>query len=264
LAALLTSMSRRPHILTRGYGGALAGPVRVDTTRHGAVAVGDEALLLARAAPVWVARDRRAGARAAIADGADLILLDDGFQNPSIAKDLSLLVIDGTYGFGNRRLIPAGPLREPLGAGLARADAAIIIGADTAGNAARLAGALPLFHARLAAQGADDLRGRAVVAFAGIGRPAKFYATVADLGARILARQDFPDHHPYQEAELQRLLAMARGAGAVAVTTAKDWVRIPPACRADIRAVEVTIEWSEKAALIELLAPHMVSPARHG
>ncbi|HZS82441.1 MAG TPA: tetraacyldisaccharide 4'-kinase [Stellaceae bacterium] len=264
LAPLLTKGGRRPHILTRGYGGRLAGPVRVDPAQHGAADVGDEALLLARAAPCWIARDRVAGARAAITAGADLLLLDDGFQNPGLAKDFSLLAIDGAYGFGNERLIPAGPLREPLARGLARAEAALVIGPDKSGSEARIAGRLPVLHARLAAEGAAELRGRRVFAFAGIGRPAKFYATLRGLGAEIVGRRDFPDHHPYGEAEAEALLAAARTADAMPVTTAKDWVRLPASLRAAFRAVEVRLEWAEPDWAIELLAPFMLSPAPHG
>ncbi len=264
LADLLTGQGRLPHILSSGYGGALHGPLRVDPSRHDAADVGDEALLLARAAPTWVARDRAAGARHAIAAGAELLVLDDGFQNPSLAKDLSFIVVDGGYGFGNGRLIPAGPLRESISSGLARAQAAILIGADTSGAAARLNGFVPILRARLVAQGAEDLVGRPVFAFAGIGRPAKFRATLTELGARIVGAQDFPDHHPYREAELRRILALANAAGALPVTTAKDWVRLPQAFRPEIRAVEVTLDWAQTAPLIELLAAHLLSPTPHG
>ncbi len=131
IADMLLAARRKPHFLTRGFGGGLAGPVRVDRSGHDAGAVGDEALLLADMAPCWVARDRADGARAAVDAGAEIIVMDDGFQNPQPAKDLSLIVIDGGVGFGNRRVIPAGPLRENLAAGIRRADAAILIGLDT-------------------------------------------------------------------------------------------------------------------------------------
>jgi tetraacyldisaccharide 4'-kinase len=264
LAARLSKEGRRPHIVTRGYRGRLAGPVAVDPARHEATDVGDEALLLARAAPSWVARDRVAGAQAAIKAGADLILLDDGFQNPTIAKDLSLLVVDGGYGFGNHRVIPAGPLREPIARGLARADAVVILGADTTGSAAAIAHRLPVLHGRVVPRNADDLKGRKVVAFAGIGRPAKFYATLQELGAEIIARHDFPDHHSYRAAEARRLIAVARDAGALPVTTAKDAVRLPPETRGEVRVLDVEIEWSEPDALIELTRRAVLSATRHG
>jgi tetraacyldisaccharide 4'-kinase len=264
LAARLAARGRRPHILTRGYGGRLAGPIRVEPATHAAADTGDEPLLLARAAPVWVARDRVAGARAAVAAGAELLLLDDGFQNPALAKDLALLVVDGGYGFGNGRLLPAGPLRESLARGLARADAVVVLGADRAGVTAAIGAARPVLHARLAPRGATDLRGRAVIAFAGIGRPAKFYATLRELGARLAATHDFADHHPYRTDEIETLLAAARAADAVLVTTEKDWVRLPPALRPAVRAVAVAVEWRDPERLVELLARPVLSPRSHG
>lgn len=264
LAALLAKEGRHPHILTRGYGGRLAGPVAVDPLRHDVELVGDEALLLARAAPCWVARDRVAGAKQAIAAGADLLLLDDGFQNPALAKDLSLLVVDGGYGFGNRLVMPAGPLREPIARGLSRAQAVVILGPDERGAEAEIAGRLPVLRARVVPQDADELIGRKVLAFAGIGRPGKFYRTLGELKTRIVARHDFPDHHPYHPEEVRRLLLAAREVGAVPVTTAKDWVRLPAEFRSEVRALEIAVEWREPDAVIELLRRHMLSAAQHG
>src|SRR5258706_1938886 len=186
---------RGPRIpcLTRGYGGALAGPLVVDG-RHDAHAVGDEAMLLAAAAPTVVARDRAAGARLAVEHGADIVVMDDGFQNPRLAKTLSLLVVDGAVGFGNGRLLPAGPLREPIDAGLARADAVVLVGADAAGVRARIGTALPIIPARLTPHDAwDGLRGRRVVAFAGIGRPEKFFDMLAAPGVTVVERLGFAD-----------------------------------------------------------------------
>src|SRR5689334_953886 len=174
LAERLQRQGHRVHILSRGYGGALPGPVAVDTARHDAGAIGDEALLLRAAAPAWVARDRVAGARAAAAAGAGLLLLDDGLQNPTLVKDLALAVVDGGFGFGNCRVLPAGPLREPLAAGLARCDAVILMGRGEA-QVAALAAGKPLIRARLVAENAAEFAGRAVLAFVGIGRPAKFF-----------------------------------------------------------------------------------------
>src|SRR5579864_4492798 len=200
LARRLIAEGRRVHILSRGYGGRLAGPVAVDPLRHGAGDVGDEALLLAEAAPTWIARDRAAAAERAAAAGASLLLLDDGFQNPTLAKDFSLVVVDGQFGVGNGRVLPAGPLREPLGSGLARADVVVLMGDDRAGVTSLLAGKTVL-RARLLPENAAAFAGRAVVAFAGIGRPAKFFASLEEVGARLAARHAFPDHHPYRAAE---------------------------------------------------------------
>ncbi|MEQ8698387.1 MAG: tetraacyldisaccharide 4'-kinase, partial [Bauldia litoralis] len=160
VAAILRNKGLAAHLLTRGYGGRLSGPVRVDPALHSARDVGDEPLLLARAAPTWVARDRAAGARAAVAAGAEAVVMDDGHQNPALRKDLSLVVIDGGFGFGNRRVVPAGPLREPIAAGLARADAVVMIGEDETEAGARL-GDTPRLNARLApTEEALALRGR--------------------------------------------------------------------------------------------------------
>jgi tetraacyldisaccharide 4'-kinase len=254
LAALLGAAGRTPHIVSRGYGGRARGVLRVEPARHDAATVGDEALLLARAAPAWVARDRAAGIRAAAAAGADLVLLDDGFQNPSVAKDFSLLVVDGAYGFGNRRLAPAGPLREGLARGLARAQGIVLIGADERGIAAALPPALPVLRARLSPIASDDLRGRRVFAIAGIGRPEKFRRTLQELGAVLAGHRDFPDHHPYTEAEIADALAAAKAAEALPVTTAKDHVRLPLRFADAVRAVAVEVVWHDQAPLQALLA----------
>jgi len=249
----LARMLPGAHAVTRGYGGSLAGPVRV-APDHTAREVGDEALLLAARMPTWVARDRAAGIRAAAATGATAILLDDGFQNPTITKDLSLVVIDAGFGFGNRRVIPAGPLRERIAPGLARADAIVVVGAGPEPDALTLAGH-PILRADLAPVAADRFAGKSVLAFAGIGRPEKFFATLRDLGATLAAAHEFPDHHPYRPAELAALHEEAIRRGATLVTTAKDWARLDPAARAQIGVLEVEIVWRDPAALAALLAP---------
>jgi tetraacyldisaccharide 4'-kinase len=252
LAARLAARGRAVHSLSRGYGGSLAGPVRVDPALHDAAAVGDEPLLLAQAAPCWVARDRVLGAQAAIAAGASLLLLDDGLQNASLAKHLSLAVIDGGYGVGNGRVLPAGPLREPLAQGLSRADAVVLMGEDECGIGPALAGK-PLLRARLVAENAAEFAGRAVVAFAGIARPAKFFATLEALGARLLSRRAFADHHRFSDGELRRLLDDAEAGRAIAVTTAKDAARLAPDWRARVRVLAVAVAWQDEAALDRLL-----------
>lgn len=259
LARLLGAEGRLPHILTRGYGGALAGPVRVDPAVHDFHAVGDEALLLAAAAPTWVAHDRPAGARAAAAAGADLILMDDGMQNPSLKKDLALLVVDAGYGFGNGRVMPAGPLRELRSSGLKRAQAAVVIGDDPGLIGADLARDLPVLRARLVPS--DDgarWNGRRVLAFAGIGRPQKFFDSLTVLGADLVAGIGFPDHHPYRTEDLAGLLAEAEAAGAAPVTTTKDWVRLPADLRPRVETLAVRLAWSrpeDEALIRRLLQP---------
>jgi tetraacyldisaccharide 4'-kinase len=252
LARILAARGRLPHILSRGYGGTETGPMAVDAARHRAAEIGDEPLLLARAAPVWVARDRVAGAKAAIAAGASCILLDDGYQNPSLGKDLSLLVIDGAYGFGNGHVLPAGPLRESVRSGLARADAIVLLGEDRHGLGAVLP--KPVLHAGLVALNAQEFAGRDVVAFAGIGRPEKFFASLEAAHATLSARRAFPDHHPYRESELRHLAEKARAAGAILVTTEKDWVRLSPAWQTRVQTLRVEITWRDRDALDRLLA----------
>ncbi len=263
VAAALRARDLAVQALTRGHGGREQGPLRVDPQTHGVVDVGDEALLLAAAVPCWVARDRAAGARAAVADGAQILVMDDGFQNPGLFKDRSLIVADGAVGFGNGRLIPAGPLRERIADGLRRADALVIVGEDLAGVAAQARACtpdLPVLQARLEPSAtAADLAGRRILAFAGIGRPEKFFATLQTLGAELVARISFADHHPYRPAEVAALLDRAAALGALPVTTAKDAVRLTPDQRARIRVLPVAVAWRDPAALDRLLDP-MLGP----
>jgi tetraacyldisaccharide 4'-kinase len=256
LAAHLAGQGHRPHLLTRGYGGAARGPLRVDPERQTAREVGDEALLLARAAPTWLARDRVQGATMAAAAEADLVIMDDGLQNPYLRQDLRLVVVDGAVGFGNRRLLPAGPLREPVTAGLRRASALIRIGADRAGIASLLPPDLPCLGAEIATLAeAKALAGQRIVAFAGIGRPAKFFASLKALGAELVAAHAFADHHPYRPGEIAGLLAEAEERRAICCTTAKDHVRLDPEDRKRIRCLPVVLTFDDPGALDRLLAP---------
>jgi tetraacyldisaccharide 4'-kinase len=258
LAAHLASRGIALHIVTRGYGGRLGGPVRVDPVRHDAAAVGDEALLLAARAPCWVARDRTDGVRAAVAAGAQMVVLDDGFQNPGIAKTLSFLVVDAAYGFGNGRVIPAGPLRESMTRGLSRADAVVLLGADAQpGPPEKLGfdGALPVLRADLQPVAGERLAGERLLAFAGIGRPDKFFSTLRALGAELVGARPFPDHYPFRADEIDRLLCAAERAQARLITTAKDIVRVPVAIRAAIEVLEIEIRWRDPEALSDLIGP---------
>jgi tetraacyldisaccharide 4'-kinase len=251
-----------PAFLTRGYGGRMAGPVRVDPGAHGHADVGDEALLLARAAPTWVARDRAEGARAAILGGATCIVMDDGHQNPALTKDISIVVIDGETGFGNGHLLPAGPLREPISRGLARADAAVIVGTDRAGVAAQLPDALPVLTGTIRPVDVPGTwSGRRVVAFAGIGRPAKFFATLAELGCEVAATHAFADHHPFSDADVARLVADADARDAALVTTEKDAVRLPPGVREKVDVLAVRFTWDDPAAFDRFLAEKIEAAA---
>ncbi|GGG24914.1 tetraacyldisaccharide 4'-kinase [Caldovatus sediminis] len=245
------------HFLLRGYGGRLKGPVRVDPAQHDSRAVGDEALLLAAERPTWVAADRAAGAQAAVAAGAQAIVMDDGLQNPTLEKDLSLLIVDGSFGFGNGRVIPAGPLREPVAAAAARCQAAVLIGADESGALARLPPGLPVLRARLRpGPEAEALSGQPVFAFCGIANPRRFFATLQEAGAVIAGRLAFADHYPYDAGDMRDLLAEAEALRAIPVTTRKDFVRIPPAFRARVTVLTVRLEWEEPAQIEQLLEPH--------
>jgi tetraacyldisaccharide 4'-kinase len=246
--------ANRVAFLTRGHGGRARGVHRVDPARDDAATVGDEALLLARCAPTWVAADRAAGARAAVADGAGVLVMDDGLQNPGLAKGLSFLVVDGGAGFGNGRVIPSGPLREPVAAAAARCSAAVLIGEDRSGALAVLPPALPVLRAELEQQDTAGLAGRRVLAFAGIGIPEKFFAGLRAAGLVLAGTEAFADHHPYASAEIERLLARAEAADAVPVTTPKDAVRLPAGLRARVRVVGVRLVWQDPAALDALLA----------
>jgi tetraacyldisaccharide 4'-kinase len=230
IARMLAAAGERPVFLTRGYGGRLPGPLQADAARHDANDVGDEPLLLARTATTIVAGDRVAGARMAVAIGASVIVMDDGFQNPSLAKDFSILVIDARRAIGNGRVIPAGPLRAPLAAQLGRTDALVTVGTPPPAGivAAARERDIPLFEARLVpdARAIAALAGHRVLAFAGIGDPQKFFATLADAGIAIAAERSFPDHHRYTDAEAETLCSEAEGAGLALVTTEKDLARL--------------------------------------
>lgn len=258
LASDLAARGAAVHIVTRGYGGGLSGPVRVDLARHDAAAVGDEALLLAARASCWVSRNRAVGVRAAVAAGAGVVLLDDGFQNPSIVKTLSLLVVDADYGFGNGRVIPAGPLRESLARGLARADAVVLLGTEGQASCRKrlqIGAGVPVLPAVLSAIAGGRLAGSRLLAFAGLGRPEKFFATLRALGAVLVGTRPFPDHHPFRVAEIDQLFRDAERARARLVTTAKDIVRVPSAKRAEIEVLEVEVRWRAPAALAALTRP---------
>ncbi len=233
VATILIAQGRKVFFLTRGYGGQARGPVQV-TAAHSAVEIGDEALLLARTAPTIVARERAAGARLADQLGAEIVVMDDGHQNFALAKDLSLVVVDGESGFGNDLMIPAGPLREPVAQGLARADAVIVM-KDGAPDLGGYTG--PLLRAHLQTQ-SSDLQSKRVFAFAGIGRPEKFVASLQEAGAIIAGTQFFADHHAFRPGEIAALHARANGAQLV--TTEKDFVRLTAAEQKSIAVLKAS------------------------
>lgn len=263
LAALLARRGETPFVLMRGYGGSLKGPVEVDPAHHSAHAVGDEPLLMARHARTIIARARPEGAALARALGASLIVMDDGLQNPALAKRLRLAVVDGASGVGNGYCLPAGPLRAPLDEQMAFTDAIVVVGPGAAGQAVArraLARGLPVLEARLepARQARDRLKGARVVAVSGIGRPEKFAATLREAGAVIVAERAFGDHHAYTASEVAALLAEAKAQGALLATTEKDLTKLAPLWPAEARElllpVPVTLVFAAPERIAALLA----------
>lgn len=237
--------------VTRGYGGQEKGPLRVDPKTHTAKDVGDEALLLARTAPCWVGRDRAAVIREAEKD-ADLIIMDDGMQNPHIAPTKTLLVVDGAVGFGNKQLIPAGPLRETLNDAFPRIDGIVMIGEDKQNIAAYLG--KPILNGKLTpGLSTSFLAQPKVLAFAGIGRPSKFYASCRQAGLTLVETCDFQDHYAYSEQDLQKLGKRAQELNVRLITTAKDMVRIPDAFRAQVSILEIELVFEDEAKVINLI-----------
>lgn len=256
LAIWFQAQGRTVHILLRGHGGRLSsnGAHRVDPASHGVAEVGDEALLHARIAPTFIAADRVAGAKLA-AEGADLILMDDGHQNPSLARDLSIIVVDLGFGLGNGRVIPAGPLREPATEGLARANAVIAIGNGMVPGAITRT-SLPVLRAHIVPdRSAMDLAGQRVVAMTGIGRPDKFAETLLEMRAQVMDLLAHPDHHVFSGDDILRAVDRARSLDAIPVTTAKDHVRLPAEARDLFRPVDIHLEFQRPDMLESLLLP---------
>ena len=255
VAKALKQMGASPGFLSRGYGGRMKVPTRVDPDTHSANDVGDEPLLLSRIAPTWVARDRRAGAAEALAGGIDILVMDDGLQNPALYKDFSLLVVDGGYGFGNGKVLPAGPLRESVDSAFSRVQAVAVIGPDRTSVRTELPTGVPVLSARFVpCPESDDISGRPVVAFAGIGRPEKFFETLAGMGCELIETKAFPDHHLFSGDELMQLIDIAADRDAVVVTTEKDFVRISVDAQPMIRPLRVELEWQEPEILSGVLS----------
>ena len=250
LAQMLHDLGKNPFFVSRGYGGTLSGVI-VDSRVHSAHEVGDEPLLLSREAPVSINADRFSAAGKAVENGAEVIIMDDGFQNPTLHKDVSFLVFDGGFGIGNGCPLPAGPLRESFKAGLQRADAAIIIGEDVTGLREKL-GDMPVFEGTTVELPLPEIS-MPVIAFAGIGRPEKFYNSLRQAGVNVVKTFDFPDHHAYSEQELRDLIDMAWKEDCELFTTAKDFVKIPDELRHHFKVLEIAIEWKDKENLFRFL-----------
>jgi tetraacyldisaccharide 4'-kinase len=249
IASILQQQNLTPFFVSRGYGGNLKN-IMVDSSIHTPQQCGDEPLLLARQAPVIVNPDRFAGADTAIKNGADIIIMDDGFQNPKLHKDLSFLVFDGSFGVGNELCIPAGPLRENIKDGLKRAQAIIIIGEDKHQLQQRFN--LPCFLGSIKPlpQNNDNPN---VMAFAGIGNPQKFYNSLKECGFNLLKTYDFPDHHYYNETELQNMINTAKQQNTLLYTTSKDFVKIPAHLQKYFKVLEITIEWKNPQYLTDFI-----------
>lgn len=245
LSRILHEMGEQPFVVSRGYGGKLEGPVRVDTHAHTARDVGDEPLMMAARVPVVVSRDRAEGATFARGQGASVILLDDGFQNPSLAKDASLIVIDSERGLGNGCVFPAGPLRAPLAPQIARTDALIIVGeghaADGIAQQLRVQGKM-VFRATIQPDTGSvaALSAKRALAFAGIGDPARFFATLRKSGVTVVEEKSFDDHHPYTVRDVEQLVADAQAKSLTLVTTEKDMARLDSDPDLATRAANVT------------------------
>ena len=258
LCRLLKERGYAPCILTRGYKGYKKGPVFADATLHTTDDIGDEAVMLALSNEVCVCADRIKGAAFIAAQNKfDVIIMDDGMQNPWLHKDIIITVFDGGAGAGNSRILPAGPLREPLNTGLAKANAAILNGPDETGLSKLLPDTLPRFYGKIYPDQkvAKTLSKKRLIAFAGIGRPKRFFETVANTGANVVRTLSFADHHNYSEADLSRLHQEAWTNGADLITTHKDWVRLPPDWRTRVSALPVTFRFSQKdkSALLKLI-----------
>ncbi len=269
IAETLMTKGFSPHIISRGYGGTKQGPLQVNPDIHKPTEVGDEPLMLSSTLPTWVSRDRVKGAKAAIEQGADIILLDDGFQNPKLFKDLSLIVVDNNLGFGNGRVIPAGPLRENIRSGIARADALVLMNSNnTPSNPEILSlGDIPTLHAHVEPvtepkpELEDNpvgfqkaLNRKSIFAFAAIGYPQKFYTTLQQQGAVLKDTRDFPDHHQYSRSDLTDIIKSAEALGVDHIyTTEKDYAKIPVDLRNNIHCLPIRAVWDNPNALMKLL-----------
>lgn len=247
-------IAKNPYFLIRGYGGAEIGPLLVDLNEHTSWDVGDEALILAKYAPTIIGGNRAASAALAHEHGADAVILDDGLQNPGIQKDVKLVVINGEMGFGNQRVMPAGPLRQSLHEGLKMADGFILIGDDERGVEKLLPPNKPLIKANLKpSQDFKPNKDVRYLAFAGLGYPEKFFNFLKKLGLDICETISFSDHHPYDQKDINRLKEKAKALDAQLITTEKDFSRLPEMPDTEIETVPVEMVWEDEQVLVSLI-----------
>lgn len=241
---LLREKFQNPHILTAGYGGYLKNVVRVDPNLHSYLQVGDEALLSATVASTWVGRNRVNSGKAAVACGADVLVMDDGFQNNSIEKDLKILVVDSRQAFGNGHLFPAGALRELPSTGINKSDMVLIIGEKNEALEEKIKAIkplIPIFRAKLEVTEPIAVANNRVVGFCGLGYPLKFKKTLLECGYELIDFVSFADHHPYTITEIQKLIAGAKSVDATLITTKKDFVKIPAVFKNEISVIEIKL-----------------------
>lgn len=249
LAKIAQDLGITTAVVSRGYGGRLHGPVKVDADHHTAIDVGDEPLLIAKSVETWVSRDRVAGASKAVAEGVDLIILDDGFQNPTLKKDISVLVVDGGYGFGNTSVFPAGPLREPVETALDKTEICILVGQDRHGLGDTILKNKEIQSGVICPD--DDTKldsEERYFAFAGIGLPEKFFQTLRTMDVHLVGTRAFPDHYRYKEIDLSRLAKEANKLDATLVTTRKDFVRLPDTFAEKVRVLDVSFQFADEDA----------------
>ena len=254
-AALLQQKGHATHFLSRGYGGTIRGPHRVDRRCDSPTTVGDEALLLAVVSPTWVSVDRVAGVRAAAQAGAEIVVMDDGFQNPSIGKDFSIIVISDEQEFGNKRVMPSGPLRESIRRGFSRTNVVVVIGQISSKLQDLIPPKIPIFKAIFEIKKYNEIfKGKNVTAFAGIAYPNKFFKTLEDQGAKVIEKISYPDHYIYNENDLLSLAETANKTKSILVSTQKDYIRIPKSYRSLVNTLEGEIIFKNEELLIEILS----------
>ncbi|MBP9753023.1 MAG: tetraacyldisaccharide 4'-kinase [Proteobacteria bacterium] len=242
LVEMLKKMGENPHIISRGYGAIVKGLKKVDPKWHHYLQVGDEPLMLSKVAPTWVCPNRVKAAKAAIADGATIIVMDDGFQNNSLIKDFNVLVVDAYQRFGNKKVFPSGPLREPLNDGLIRADIVVLVGDEKPKDLVYIKNVL---QARFKAKTLPEKPHERVIAFAGLGYPEKFKVSLLNAGYKVVDFVTYPDHFPYTITEMEKLLKKAQSKKAKLITTSKDAIRVPAHYKEKIDVFKINLEFDD-------------------